>query len=113
MTANVSIETARKVNVSKIPSAALRFKPRGKGNGRGEDEACLAGSPRMRKEAGQKVYILDKDKKPVAVTIKTGISNDGQMEVTGGDLKENDEVIVDQVSSQKKPAAGGPMGPRF
>ena len=68
----------------------------------------------MRKEAAQKVYILDKKKKPVAVAIKTGISNDGQVEIAAGDLKENDEVIVEQTSSQKKPAAGGgSMGPRF
>ena len=34
MTANVTIETARKENVLKIPSAALRFKPKGvKGQG--------------------------------------------------------------------------------
>jgi HlyD family secretion protein len=69
----------------------------------------------MHKEAGQKVYILDKDKKPAPVQIKTGISNDGQVEVAGGDLKENDEVIVEQASSQKKTtgAGSGSMGPRF
>jgi HlyD family secretion protein len=115
MTANVSIETARKDNVLKIPSAALRFKPKGgKETQEAKTKPAAAGSPRMRKEAGQKVYVLDKDKKPVAVKVITGISNDGQMEVAGGDLKENDEVIVEQASSQKKPAAaGGPMGPRF
>ena len=115
MTANVSIETARKDNVLKIPSAALRFKPKVEKETR-EVKAKPAGlgSPRMRKEAAQKVYILDKKKKPVAVTIKTGISNDGQVEIAAGDLKENDEVIVEQTSSQKKPAAGGgSMGPRF
>ena len=114
MTANVSLETARKENVLKIPSAALRFKPKGaKETAEAKTKPASAGSPRMRKEASQKVYTLDKEKKPVAVTIKTGISNDGQVEITAGDLKENDEVIVDQISSQKKPAAGGPMGPRF
>ncbi len=114
MTANVSLETARKENVLKIPSAALRFKPKGEKETREvKTKPAGTGSPRMRKEASQKVYTLDKEKKPVAVTIKTGISNDGQVEITGGNLKENDEVIVEQTSSQKKPAAGGPMGPRF
>jgi HlyD family secretion protein len=115
MTANVSIETARKDNVLRIPSAALRFKPKGgKETQEAKTKPVAAGSPKMHKEAGQKVYILDKDKKPVPVKVITGISNDGQMEVAGGDLKENDEVIVEQSSSQKKPAAGGgPMGPRF
>jgi HlyD family secretion protein len=116
MTANVSIETARKDNVLRIPSAALRFKPKGdKETQETKTKPAGTGSPRIRKVAGQKVYILDKDKKPAPVTIKTGISNDGQVEITAGNLKENDEVIVDQSSSQKKtPAAsGGSMGPRF
>ena len=115
MTANVSIETARKDNVLKIPSAALRFKPKGgKETREAKTKPAGTGPPRMRKEAGQKVYILDKDKKPAPVKVITGISNDGQVEITGGDIRENDEVIVEQASSQKKPAAaGGPMGPRF
>ncbi len=116
MTANVSIETARKENVLKIPSAALRFKPKvEKETQAAKTRPAGTGSPRMRKEAGQKVYILDKEKKPALVSIKTGISNEGQVEITAGNLKENDEVIVEQTSSQKKPAAagGGPMGPRF
>jgi HlyD family secretion protein len=117
MTANVSIETARKENVLKIPSAALRFKT--KGDKETTREAGMKpagkGTHGARKVAGQKVYILDRDKKPAPVMVRTGISNDGQVEITAGDLKENDEVIVEQPSGQKKPAAagGGPMGPRF
>jgi HlyD family secretion protein len=117
MTANVSIETARKENVLKIPAAALRFKPKMDKETRGaKAKPAGTGAPRMRKEVSQKVYILDKEKKPAPVTIKTGISNDGQVELVEGNLRENDEVIVEQTTSsaQKKPAAaGGPMGPRF
>jgi len=116
MTANVAIETARKENVLKIPSAALRFKPKvDKETREAKTRPAGKGAPGMRKEATQKVYILDKDKKPVPVAINTGISNDGHVEVTGGNLRENDEVIVEQATSGKKPAAsgGGPMGPRF
>jgi len=116
MTANVAIETARKENVLKIPSAALRFKPKvDKETREAKTRPAGKGAPGMRKEATQKVYILDKDKKPVPVAINTGISNDGHVEVTGGNLRENDEVIVEQATPGKKPAAsgGGPMGPRF
>jgi HlyD family secretion protein len=116
MTANVSIETARKDNVLKIPSAALRFKPNAEKEMQ-EAKTKQAGtrSTSMRNDSEHKVYLLDKEKKPVTVSIKTGISNDGQVEVVAGSLRENDEVIVEQKSSQKKPAAagGGPMGPRF
>ncbi|MRR35010.1 efflux RND transporter periplasmic adaptor subunit [bacterium] len=116
MTANVSIETARKDNVLKVPSAALRFRPR-----KGADENEAKGrqadqeQPRKKKESGQQVYTLSPENKPVPVPIKTGIGNDGQVELISGNLKENDEVIVEQVSQQqKKPGGmGGPMGPRF
>jgi HlyD family secretion protein len=48
--------------------------------------------------------------------VKTGISNDGFVELVEGNLKENDEVIVEQSTpSQKKSSGmgGSPMGPRF
>jgi HlyD family secretion protein len=119
MTANVSIETARKENVLKLPAAALRFKPKG---GKGSKDAkdakekpAGADQRKMKKGGGQQVFILSAEQKPVAVPIKTGITNDGQVELVEGTLKENDEVIVEQLSSQKKSGGmgGGPMGPRF
>jgi HlyD family secretion protein len=115
MTANVAIETARKDDVLKIPAAALRFKPKG---GKGPKEA--KGNPggadvrKMKKMEGQQVFILSAENKLVPVAIKTGVSNDGQVELVEGNLKENDEVIVEQISPQKKQGGmGGPMGPRF
>jgi HlyD family secretion protein len=116
MTANVAIETARRENVLKIPSAALRFRPKmGKETRDARTRPAGKVAPGMRKEAEQKVYILDKDKKPVPVAIRTGISNDGHVEVVSGSLRENDEVIVEQATAGKKAAAAGgrPMGPRF
>jgi HlyD family secretion protein len=116
MTANVAIETARKDNVLKIPSAALRFRPKLEKEKMGaKSRPAGKGAHGMRSDAEQKVYILDKEKKPAPLWIKTGIGNDGQVEVVSGSLRENDEVIVEQKSPQKKPAAagGGPMGPRF
>jgi HlyD family secretion protein len=113
MTANVSIETARKENVLKIPSAALRFKP--KGTRDAKEKPGGSEQRRLKKEVTQQVYLLGADNKPLPVTIKTGISNDGQLELVDGNLKENDEVIVEQLSTQKKSGGmgGSPMGPRF
>lgn len=115
MTANVSIETARKDNVLKLPAAALRFRPKAGKEAKGKPGTAAA--PRkMKQEAGQQVYMLSQENKPVPVPVKTGISNDGQVEMLEGNIKENDEVIVEQVaSSQKKPDGMGsrPMGPRF
>ncbi len=116
MTANVSIETARKDNVLKIPAAALRFKPQADKEKR-EKKAprAVSGRGKPGEVAGQTVFVPGKDNKPVAVSIKAGLSSDGQVEVTEGTLKENDEVIVEQ-KLPKKGADGGSrpaMGPRF
>ena len=114
MTANVSIETARKDNVLILPAAALRFRPKAGKDAKGKPDT--AATPRkMKKEASQQVFILNQENKPEPVPVKTGINNDGQVEIREGNLKENDGVIVEQVTSQKKSEGmgGAHMGPRF
>ena len=116
MTANVSIETARKDSVLKVPAAALRFKPKSPSEGKGKPAGMpQPGGKRPAKKADEQVYILTPEKTPKSVAVKTGISNDGSVELVEGNLKENDEVIVEQSSTQKKSGGMGasPMGPRF
>lgn len=113
MTANVSIETARKDDVLKIPSAALRFKPKPAREAKGKPDGKGAG--KRKREGGPVVYVLGPEKQPVPVPVVTGISNSGHVELVQGNLKENDEVIIDQVSAKKKAEGGGssmPRGPR-
>jgi HlyD family secretion protein len=126
MTANVSIEVARKEDVLKLPPAALRFKPKSKGDEPKEKRQAGAPSPGAGREAGgkpggrkgnggQQVYIL-KENRPVAVPVKTGIANNSSIELAESTLKEGDEVIIEQIGgdSKKKAAAGGsPMGRPF
>jgi len=134
MTANVSIEVAKKEDVLILPPAALRFKPKVKdeetksktngerpggavqrpAGGHGANGGGKAG-PAKGRERSQKVYLL-KEGKPVAADVKTGIANNHGIEMTGGDLKEGDEVIIGQTGedAKKKSGSGGsPMGPRF
>ena len=116
MTANVNIVTASKENVLKLPAAALRFKPKGAKAGR--DKPAGTEPRKMKKEPGQsQVYVLDDENKPKPVPVKTGIGNDGQIELVESNLKENDEVIVEQITPRAKPSGGmgggPPMGPRF
>jgi HlyD family secretion protein len=116
MTANVSIETARKDNVLKIPAAALRFKPKSPTESTEKSSGAPQGGKRLAKRGSEQVYILTPEKTPKPVAVKSGISNDGSVELVEGNLKENDEVIVEQSSpAQKKSGAmgGTPMGPRF
>ncbi len=120
MTANVSIETGRRDGVLKLSAAALRFRPKngdevsktGKQGGMGQKQGGIQKAKNTAPQ--QKVYIL-KDNKPVPVTVKTGLSDTGFSEIVDGDLKEGDEVIVEQIDkSKKKRGSGSPhMGPRF
>lgn len=114
MTANVAIETARKNNVLMVPSVALRFRP-GDGKEAKKGAEKQGGARGAKVEGDRTVYIPGKDNRPVPVRIKTGLSNDGQVEVAGGELKESDKVIVEQITAKKKSDAGSrpPMGPRF
>jgi HlyD family secretion protein len=129
MTANVTIQVAKKDDVLRIPAAALRFKPKSadrkgepaekKGKTAVEKPAGGpqggAGRPGGRKGSGPQVYVL-RDGQPVAVPITTGIAGSAGIELVEGALKEGDEVITEQSSGEakKKPAAmGGGMGRPF
>jgi HlyD family secretion protein len=126
MTANVSVEVAKKDDVLKLPPAALRFKPKGKGDeakAKGSGNGDRSGASGQRPAGGGKggpgkgkglqVYLL-KEGKPAAVMVKTGIANNSSIELVEGDLKEGDEVIVEQVGGDtKKKASGSPMGRPF
>lgn len=122
MTANVSIQIARKEDTLKIPPAALRFKPK-----TAEAKAVSAaakpanggreggGKQGERKgNGGQTIYIL-KEGKPVAVPIKTGIASSAAIEMLEGSLKEGDEVVIEQSGgdARKKSSASNPMGRPF
>ncbi len=108
MTANVSFEVAKKDDVLILPAAALRFRPASPGG-----EAVKPSGASLQKGAGpsRTVYVLRNDK-PVPVPVKTGIANDRQVELLQGDIKEKDEVVLEQVQTKKK-ATGGTPGPRF
>ncbi|MDD2580987.1 MAG: efflux RND transporter periplasmic adaptor subunit [Desulfuromonadaceae bacterium] len=122
MTANVSIEVAKKDGVLKLPPAALRFRPKAKGDevtAKMPVEHNGAATPGGRQGAGRKggtgqqVYIL-RDNKPVAVPVKTGIANNSSIELVEGALKEGDEVVIEQIGGDSKKKAGGtPMGRPF
>ena len=132
MTANVSVEVARKDDVLKLPPAALRFKPKAKSENSKEkgssDRSGMAGQrpaaggsadrgkgPGKSRERSQQVYLIAEGK-PVATPVKTGIANNSSIELVESTLKEGDEVIVEQIGGDSKKKAGAgtsPMGPRF
>ena len=117
MTANVKILVDRRENVLKIANAALRFRPpdvkdqqRGDGAGSvraGSGPPTGAGASGVRGErksvGSQTIWVLGEGKGPRPIPVKLGLTDGSFSEVTEGDLKEGQEVIVGIAS---KDAAG-------
>jgi len=103
MTANVSIIIDRKTDVLRIPNAALRFRPSGLDKGRAQNSSA-------RQKEGPSVWLLQ-DGKPRNIRIKTGISDGSYTECVSGDIREGQEVIVEEIVKGKGGQA--PAGPRF
>jgi HlyD family secretion protein len=83
MTAFVSIVIDERNDILKLPLAALKFRPAGG-----------IGKP------GKNIYRLENNK-AVAVPVQIGIADGKYAEITGGDLKEGDLVILEDQSERK------------
>ena len=127
MTANVRIVTDTKEDVIRVPNAALRFRPPGVeaeqrerpagggqrpggGAGPGAGPGGREGGARASVTRGR-VWVLDTTGKPKAIPIQLGISDGTMTEVTGGDLAEQQQVLVGVGGD--RPASGGSGGPRL
>jgi HlyD family secretion protein len=97
MTANVSILITTKKDVLKIPASATLFKPSGKGNSAAEKK-------------GTGVWIIESGK-PKRVPVTTGISDSSYIELVTGEIREGQEVIVEDISKNNKTSS--PPGPRL
>jgi HlyD family secretion protein len=102
MTANVAIILADKNDVLRIPNAALRYRPAEKGPERGKEGVA---------RQGMGVWILE-NKKPKRIAVTLGISDGNYTEIISSDLKEGNEVIIEETGSGKK-ANTPPVGPGF
>ena len=109
MTATAEITTAVQENALLVPNAALRFTP--PNEGQGQKSAGLVASllPRPPQSADKKkpakdssprVWVIQ-DGKPVAVAVKTGLSNGRQTQIIDGDLKPGMQVIIEAEKKQK------------
>jgi HlyD family secretion protein len=85
MTANVSVTTAHRDQVLRVPVRALRFHPEG--------VRAAAAEPKGR-GPGSTVYVAGPDGTSRAVAIKPGIRDNQYAEVLEGDLHDGDHVIV-------------------
>ena len=111
MTANTTIITARRDNVLRVPTQALRFSPGGKHGshpGGGTDGATASDQPahhRGKSQHGKHVWI-EKDGVLTPVSVTTGLDDGNNVEVLSGNLKEGDLVVVEQVRPNSPDGAG-------
>jgi HlyD family secretion protein len=120
MTATVSVVTDRRSEVLAIPNAALRFRPEaagaaanaGGGGARERGAAAPGGWPRGgdgeeggREPVKRTVYVLVGGE-PAPREVSTGITDGRVTEITGGDLKEGESVIVSSGSQAQQRGQG-------
>src|SRR5437667_1289038 len=81
MTANVSITTAKRDGVLRVPVRALRFRPDGAAADAGAKEESA-------------VYVLGADGALRRVAVDAGVRDSQHVEVVRGDLHEGDQIVV-------------------
>lgn len=140
MTATVEFIISRATDVLKVPNAALRFRPteemqaalreqwrarmgadgaRAPGEGRDAANAqgAASGATQSRTESGERgadralLWYLDGGK-PVAMRVKTGITDDQATEVSGPELKEGLQIIAAVASGAAASSATNPFDNR-
>ncbi|MDA8162766.1 MAG: efflux RND transporter periplasmic adaptor subunit [Desulfobacteraceae bacterium] len=92
MTANVSIIVSSKKNILSVPNAALRFMP---------EQETQRGIHEGNGPRGSNVWVLDRAGKPKRVSVKVGITDGTYSEITSGEIKDGDRVIVESLEKPK------------
>ncbi len=132
MTANVKVLVDKREHVLKIANGALRFRPpevKGQAKPGGNGAVRTAQPPpagekasglRVDRKAGreQTVWVIGDNRIPWPVTVKLGITDGSFSELTEGDLKEGQELIIGVASKEGSTTSGqaqpfGQRGPRF
>ena len=87
MTATARITTAQAVNVLRVPSQALRFTP-----------VTATHSPKVA-GAEKSVVCVQRSGALVAVPVTVGLNDNTYAEITSGDLKQGDPVVVSEAAT--------------
>jgi len=114
MTANVTINVAKHDHVLVVPTSALLYRPApasGDSSAHGGGRGAIAGAP------GSHVTLtVLRNGRPVEVPVVIGLSDDSNVEIASGGLREGDAVVVAALQQQQvrstSPFGGGPRGGR-
>jgi len=92
MTANVTVVYADRPDVTKVPNAALRYRP---------PAEMAEGRSLPRITAGQRMVWLLRGQQPEPVVIRVGVSDGSATEVIGNGLKPGDRVVTETLTTGK------------
>ena len=104
MTANVTIKVMKKAGVIRLPNAALRYVP-------SKQPTQQAGGGKGTRGGGKAVWVL-RDNAPVRVPVTLGISDSRFTELVSGELKEGDQLIVEEKALGGNSGSAAPRLPR-
>ncbi|MDN5754039.1 MAG: efflux RND transporter periplasmic adaptor subunit, partial [Nitrosospira sp.] len=93
MTANVRFTVNKKLDVLRVPNAALRFKPP---EAESDSVTTAAAQP------GERVVYQLKEGKPIPVSVKTGIADNNFTEIVEGEIRQGDKVIIREIADKEK-----------
>jgi len=88
-----------------VPNAALRYHPASEAPAPAAAKVARKGSA-----PEQAVWVLDENDKPRRIVVSTGESDGTYTEVTSGDLKDGDRVILAALAKSAASSAGSSSG---
>jgi HlyD family secretion protein len=107
MTANVTMVTAQRDDVQRVPLQALRFSPH-----RHHAELTADSPPPTHPHPSNRTRVwIDDDGSLRPVTVTRGLDDGNNVEILSGDLKEGDVVVTDQVRAANMAAGIGGSSP--
>lgn len=104
MTAFARVRVGEALQVLRVPNAALRFRPKEAGDGARGERSKEQPKPA---NGARTVHVL-RAGKPTRVVVTTGLTDGRFTEITAGDLKAGDEVIVGEDGAAGARPGGGP-----
>jgi len=106
MTANISIISAHRENVLKVPLAALRFRPPSqRGAGKGADappEQAAARNSENGQNEQRQVWVQTEEQRLQAVPVQVGINDEQFAELLDSNLTEGSRVVTALMTGKKK-----------